>query len=72
MSLGGGPFENADRQARADRLAAQADAARALRLSGHKSPLRRLLGRLRPHRQGLGSSPQNMYGTQSNPERPRT
>ena len=68
MSLGGGPLENADWQTRVDKLAARADARRAARLVGYKSPLRRLLGRLRPHRQGPSGSPQSAYGTQDDPE----
>ena len=68
MSLGGGPLENADWQVRVDKLAAQADAARAARLAGHKSPPRRLLERLRPHRQGPSGGPQSAYGTQDDPE----
>jgi hypothetical protein len=54
MSLGGGPLEKGDWQARINKFAAQADTDRALRLGGYKSPLRRLLERLRPHRQEQG------------------
>jgi hypothetical protein len=68
MSLGsGGPLESRDWQARVDKFAAQADAARAARLAGHKSPFRRLLERLRPHRQEPGGDPQSAYGTSADP-----
>ncbi len=68
MSLGsGGPFESGDWQARIDKFAAQADADRAARLAGHKSVFRRLLERLRPHRQEQGGDPQSDYGTIADP-----
>jgi hypothetical protein len=68
MSLGGGgPLERGDWQVRVDKLAAQADAARAARLAGQKPLLRRLLERLRPHRQEPGSDPQSTFGTFGNP-----
>ena len=50
-------------------LMAQADAKRAARLAGHKSPFRRLLDRLRPHRQEPGGDPQGNYGTTDDPPR---
>jgi len=66
MSFGDGQFENAYSKARLDQLAAQADAYRAARLAGHKSLLRRVLERLRPHRQEPGD-PQSNYGTSDDP-----
>jgi hypothetical protein len=48
---------------------AQADANRAARLAGHKSPFRRLLDRLRPHRQEPGGDPPGNYGTTGDPPR---
>lgn len=68
MSFGGGPLKEADWQARLDKQAAQAAAERAARLAGYKSPFRRLLERLRPHREDPGSYPQNFPGTPGNPE----
>jgi len=67
MSLGDGQFENAYSKARLDQLTAQADADRAARWAGHKSLLRRMLERLRPHRQALGGDPQSNYGTSDDP-----
>ena len=67
MSLGDGQFENAYSKTRLDQLAAQADADRAARLAGHKSLLRRVFERLRPHRQELGGGPQSNYGTSDDP-----
>jgi hypothetical protein len=63
MSLGGGPLENQDFKARVDHLAAQADADRAARIAGYKSPFRRLLDRLRPHRQQPGADSHGTYRT---------
>ena len=57
MSLGGGPLDNQDFQARVDHLAAKGDAHRAARMAGYKSPFRRLLDRLRPHRQQPSADP---------------
>jgi hypothetical protein len=62
MSLGGGPLENQDFKVRIDHLAAQADADRAARMAGYKSPFRRLLDRLRPHRQQPGADSHGFYG----------
>jgi hypothetical protein len=67
MSLGDGKFENAYSKARLDQLAAQAEIDRAARLAGHKSLLRRVLERLRPHHQELGGDPQSNYGTSDDP-----
>ena len=46
-----------------DQLAANAEAARLARLAGHKSPLRRLLDRLRPNRQQPGVDSDGSSGT---------
>jgi hypothetical protein len=62
MSLGGGGLERQDFQARLDHLAVQADAERAARMAGYKSPFRRLLDRLRPHRQQPGADANSLYG----------
>jgi hypothetical protein len=59
LGLGDGSYERASSQADVNRLAARADADRAARLAGHKSPFRRLLERLRPHRQEQGGDPQS-------------
>ena len=67
MSIG--DYEREQWQGKVDRLAAQADADRAARLAGHKSPFRRLLDRLRPHRQEPGGDPQGNYGTTDGPPR---
>jgi hypothetical protein len=48
---------------------AQADANRAARLAGHRSPFQRLLDRLRPHRQEPGGDPQSDNGTSEDPGR---
>lgn len=48
---------------------AAADADRAARLAGHKSLFRRLLERLRPHRQEPSGDPQSNYGTFDDPGR---
>jgi hypothetical protein len=52
-----------------DRRRAEADAARAARLAGHKSLVRRLVERLRPHRQELIGDPHSNYGTTYDPPR---
>jgi hypothetical protein len=64
---GGGPGESGQGSARINQLAAQADADRAARLAGYKSPFRRLLERLRPHRQEQGGDPRSDYGTTTDP-----
>jgi hypothetical protein len=46
-----------------DQLAAKAEAARLARLAGYKSPLRRLLDRLLPHRQQPGADSRGSYDT---------
>jgi len=51
MSMGNSPADRAIGKQHSERLMAKADADRAARLAGHKSPARRLLERLRPHRQ---------------------
>ena len=48
---------------------AKADADRAARLAGRKSLFQRLLERLRPHRQDLGSDSQSNYDTSDDPGR---
>ena len=67
MSIG--DYEREQWQGKVDRLAAQADADRAARLAGHKSPFRRLLDRLRPHRQEPVGDPESNYGTTNDPPR---
>ena len=65
MSLGGGELDNQDFKARVDHLAARADADRLARMAGYKSPFRRLLDRLRPHRQQPGADALSPYGNSS-------
>jgi len=67
MSMGDSPADGAWGKEKYDRLKAQADADRTGRLAGHKPLLRRLLKRLRPHREEPGSDPQNFPGTLSDP-----
>jgi len=62
MSLGD-PFDHGDGHARIRKYAAEADADRARRAAGYKSPFRRLLEHLRPHRQEQGGDPQSDDGT---------
>lgn len=66
-SLGKPELDRLTAQADADRklgqMTAQADADRAAREAGYKSPFRRLLDRLRPHREEPGSDPQSNDGT---------
>jgi hypothetical protein len=71
MSFGNSPLDDAGSWSykRHEKLVAQADAERAARLAGHKSPFRRLLDRLRPHRQEQGGDPQGNYGTTDGPPR---
>jgi hypothetical protein len=69
MSFGDSPADSAGGRHRVDRLKAQADADRAAHLAGHKPLFRRLLERLRPHREEPGSDPQNLPGTPSDPGR---
>jgi hypothetical protein len=52
-----------------DRYMADVEAARAARLAGHKSLFRRLLDRLRPHRQEPVGDPESNYGTTNDPPR---
>jgi len=63
MSFWNNPAEDAIGQQYRDRRMAQADTERAARLAGHKSLFRRLLQRLRPHRQEPGSDSHSSYGT---------
>ena len=67
MSFGNSPGDDAERKMRSERFMAKAEAARAARLAGHKSLLRRLLDRLRPHRQEPGGDPHSSYGTLDDP-----
>jgi hypothetical protein len=66
MSMGNSPAEKAIGKQHSERLMAKADADRAARLAGHKSLFRRLLERLRPHRQEPGD-PHGSYGTSDDP-----
>jgi hypothetical protein len=50
MSLGTGPGATGESKRKTEVFTARADAARAARLAGHKSPLRRFLERLMAHR----------------------
>lgn len=52
MSFGTDPGATGESKRKAELFMAKADVAWAARLAGHKSPLRRLLGRLVPHRAG--------------------
>ena len=63
MSFGNSPADN--REMILERLRAQVD--RASRLAGHKSLLRDVLERLRPHHQEPDSDPQSNYGTSDDP-----
>jgi hypothetical protein len=65
MSFGDNPADKAQSKGRVDHFKAQADADRAERLAGRKPLFRRLLERLRPHREEPGSDPQNFPGTPS-------
>lgn len=67
MSFGNNPGDHAWSQEKLRKLTAQADADRAARTGGYKSPLRRLLGRLRPHRQKPTGDPRSDYGTSDGP-----
>jgi hypothetical protein len=67
MSIGDNPAESQGRKDAFDRAKAQRDVHEAARLAGYKPLFRRLLERLRPHREGPGSDPQNFPGTPSDP-----
>jgi hypothetical protein len=67
MSLGGGPLDDAWGKQRRDSFADKAEADRAARLAGHKSLFRRLLDRLRLHRQEPGDDSHSSYGTSDDP-----
>jgi hypothetical protein len=69
MSSWNNPAEDAAGKQYVDRLMAKADADRAAHLAGHKSLFRRLVERLRPHRQEPGGDPQSNYGTSDDPGR---
>jgi len=68
MSFWNNPADDAAGQQYRDSKMARADTARAARLAGHKSVFRRLVERLRPHRQEPGD-PQSNYGTSDDPGR---
>jgi hypothetical protein len=51
MSFGNNPADSGHGKLRSEQLTHQAEVDRAARLAGHKSLFRRLLDRLRPHRQ---------------------
>jgi hypothetical protein len=67
MSFGDFVPGGEDGKQRLDRLVAKADAYRAGHLAGHKSLMRRVLDRLRPHRQEPGSEPHGPDGTFDDP-----
>jgi hypothetical protein len=69
MSFGNNPADSAAGMQQYERFMAKADADRAARLAGRKSPFQRLLERLRPHRQGLGGDSQGNHGTSGDPGR---
>jgi hypothetical protein len=69
MSFGNNPAEDAAGKKYRDKKLASAEAARAARLAGHQSPFRRLVERLRPHRQEPGGDPQSNYSTSDDPGR---
>ena len=69
MSFWNNPADDAvGDQYRAKKIAS-AEAARAARLAGHESLFRRLVERLRPHRQEPRGDPQSNYGTSDDPGR---
>jgi hypothetical protein len=69
MSFWNNPAEDAVGEQHRDRKMASAEAARAARLAGHESLFRRLVERLRPHRQEPGGDPQSNYGSSDYPGR---
>jgi hypothetical protein len=69
MSFGNSSADRGVGRADHARRVAIADAARAARVAGHKSLFRRLVERLRPHRQEPGGDPQSNYGTSDYPRR---
>jgi hypothetical protein len=69
MSFGNNPADSAAGKQHSEQFMAKADADRAARLAGRKSLFRRLLERLRPHRQDLGGDSQSNYGTSDDPGR---
>ena len=69
MSFWNNPADDAvGEQYRAQKMAS-AETARAARLAGHKSLFRRLVDRLRPHRQEPGGDSQSNYCTSDDPGR---
>jgi hypothetical protein len=69
MSFWNNPAEDAVGEQYRDSRMASAEADRAARLAGHQSLFRRLVERLRPHRQGPSGDPQSSYGTSDDPGR---
>ena len=69
MSFWNNPADDAVGEQYRDSKMASAEAARAARLAGHKSLFRRLVERLRPHRQERVSDPQSNYVTSDDPGR---
>jgi hypothetical protein len=65
MTFGNNPADS--KEWRLQQAAAEREVERAARLAGHKSLLRRVLERLRPHRQEPGGDPQSNYGTSDDP-----
>jgi hypothetical protein len=68
MSFDFVPGSETGHKQRLERLTAKADAYRAGRLAGRKPLLRRVLERLRPHRQQPGNEPYGSYGTLDDPD----
>ena len=69
MSFRNNPADSTPGEEYRRRALAKANVARAARAAGYKSPFRRLLDRLRPHRQGPGGDPDSDYGTTYDPPR---
>jgi hypothetical protein len=67
MSFDFVPGSETGHKQRLERLTAKADAYRAGRLAGRKPLLRRVLERLRPHRQEPGNEPHGSDGTLDGP-----
>lgn len=69
MALGGRPADDEWGKQKLRKLTVQADADRAAREAGYKSTFRRLLDRLRSHREEPGGDPRSNYGTRDEPDR---
>jgi len=72
MSFGHNPADGAFDRDKYDRLTAKADVDRAGRLAGYEPRWRRMLERLRLHREGPASDPQNFPRTPSDPSQNST